>query len=107
VTELSAANGFVVPTNSMVGEAESVRRRAGQHTVMARLKAQQVDLDLGGTTVRTWAYGDAVPGPLIRATAGDLVTVQVSNALPTSGSGSGWSMRARTRRSGSCWAATG
>jgi FtsP/CotA-like multicopper oxidase with cupredoxin domain len=83
VTDLSEANGFVVPTDSLVAEAEAARRRAGQRTVTARLEARQASLDLGGTTVRTWAYGDAVPGPVIRATAGDLVTVQVTNNLPT------------------------
>ena len=40
-------------------------------------------LDLGGTTVETWAYGDAVPGQTVRATAGDLLRVTVDNALPT------------------------
>ena len=82
-TGLTAANGFVAPTDRAVAEAEAARRRAGRRTVTARLDARQVTLDLGGTTVRTWAYGDDVPGPLIRATAGDLVTVQVTNGLPT------------------------
>jgi FtsP/CotA-like multicopper oxidase with cupredoxin domain len=34
--------------------------------------------------VPTWAYGNALPGPLIRATAGDLLRVEVSNLLDTS-----------------------
>jgi FtsP/CotA-like multicopper oxidase with cupredoxin domain len=84
--DLTEANGFVGPTDPAVAGAEAARRRAGQHTVTTQLEAQQVSLDLGGVTVRTWAYGDAVPGPLIRATAGDLVTVQVTNNLPTSSS---------------------
>jgi len=32
--------------------------------------------------VQTWAYGDTVPGPLLRATAGDLLRVTVDNQLP-------------------------
>ncbi|MCY7402504.1 MAG: multicopper oxidase family protein [Nocardioides sp.] len=39
-------------------------------------------IDLGGPTVQTWAYGDTVPGPLLRATAGDLLAVTVDNRLP-------------------------
>ena len=80
----TALDGFVGPDDPVVAELESARRRAGQRTVTARLTAAPVSLDLGGTTVQTWGYGDDVPGPLIRATAGDLVTVQVTNNLPTS-----------------------
>jgi FtsP/CotA-like multicopper oxidase with cupredoxin domain len=39
-------------------------------------------VDLGGPVVNTWAYGDSVPGPLLRARAGDLLRVQVDNQLP-------------------------
>jgi FtsP/CotA-like multicopper oxidase with cupredoxin domain len=41
-----------------------------------------VTLDLGGRAVRTWAYGDTAPGPLLRATAGDVLRVDVHNQLP-------------------------
>jgi FtsP/CotA-like multicopper oxidase with cupredoxin domain len=47
-----------------------------------RLAAQQVEVDLGGRVVRTWAYGDSVPGPPIRANAGDLVRIGFTNGLP-------------------------
>ena len=53
----------------------------GRRTVTARLTPQPATLDLGGRTVPTWAYGDALPGPLIRATAGDLLRVEVDNQL--------------------------
>jgi FtsP/CotA-like multicopper oxidase with cupredoxin domain len=46
------------------------------------LTARPVTLDLGGPTVRTWAYADTVPGPLIRADAGDLVRIRLDNQLP-------------------------
>ncbi|MBL8931239.1 MAG: multicopper oxidase family protein [Kineosporiaceae bacterium] len=77
------ANGFVGPTDPRIAALEARRVRPGQRTVTARLDARQVDLDLGGRIVPTWAFGEDVPGPLIRATAGDLVTVEVSNTLPT------------------------
>ncbi|MDI1289528.1 MAG: multicopper oxidase domain-containing protein, partial [bacterium] len=48
------------------------------------LVAQPVELDLGGRVVRTWAYGDGVPGQGLRATAGDRMQIQVSNHLPVS-----------------------
>ena len=53
-----------------------------QRTVTALLSAAPATLDLGGPRVRTWAYGDSVPGPLLRATAGDRLQVVVDNALP-------------------------
>jgi FtsP/CotA-like multicopper oxidase with cupredoxin domain len=40
-------------------------------------------VDLGGVVVDTLAYGDTVPGPVIRATAGDQVRVVVDNRLET------------------------
>lgn len=46
------------------------------------LNAQPTQVDLGGTVVDTWAYGDTVPGKLLRATAGDRVQIAFSNALP-------------------------
>jgi len=41
-----------------------------------------VVVDLGGPVVKTWAYGESVPGPLLRARAGDLMRIKVDNALP-------------------------
>ncbi|MBW8485883.1 multicopper oxidase family protein [Actinomadura parmotrematis] len=38
--------------------------------------------DIGGRTVQTWRFGDAVPGPLIRAAAGGTVWAQLLNGLP-------------------------
>ena len=47
---------------------------------------QPATIDLGGTLARTLAYGDSVPGPLIRANVGDELAVTVDNRLdhPTS-----------------------
>ncbi|MGV1007234.1 MAG: multicopper oxidase domain-containing protein [Dermatophilaceae bacterium] len=54
----------------------------GQRVTEASLTPQPVTLDLGGPTVDTWAYGDTVPGPTIRARAGDLLRIRVDNRLP-------------------------
>jgi FtsP/CotA-like multicopper oxidase with cupredoxin domain len=70
------------PGASAIANAEATRRSAGQTVVSAHLTAKQTTLDLGGPTVKTWAYGDAAPGPLIRAKAGDLIRVTVDNQLP-------------------------
>ncbi len=46
------------------------------------LAAKPTQIDLGGTVVDTWAYGNSVPGPLLRATAGDRVQIAFTNSLP-------------------------
>ena len=46
------------------------------------LTARPVSLDLGGRTVATWAYDSALPGPLVRATAGDFLRLTLDNQLP-------------------------
>lgn len=58
-----------------------VHRMTGQLRKFT-LTAQQTQVDLGGTVVDTWAYGNTVPGKLLRATAGDRVQVAFTNALP-------------------------
>jgi len=74
----------VPPTAESVRRAEALRRGAGQRVVTARLTPQTGTVDLGGPVVNTWAYGDTVPGPLLRARAGDLLRVEVDNQLPVS-----------------------
>ncbi|WP_454860688.1 multicopper oxidase domain-containing protein [Promicromonospora soli] len=82
-TNTSSGLTSVGPRSAAVVEAERARRVAGRSTVTARLTPRPVTLDLGGRTVETWAYGDQLPGPLLRATAGDLLKVTVDNQLPT------------------------
>ena len=72
----------VRPTAESVGRAETLRRSAGQRVVNATLTPRPVKIDLGGPVVQTWAYGESVPGPLLRARAGDLMRVKVDNGLP-------------------------
>jgi FtsP/CotA-like multicopper oxidase with cupredoxin domain len=65
--------------------AEAARPHSGR-TVTATLTSQQTDVDLGGVTARTLAFGSSIPGPLIRANIGDELAITVQNRLsePTS-----------------------
>lgn len=77
------------PTNSTmsgasrdaISAAEAARPHTGR-TVTAELTPQLADLDLGGRTVRSYAYGDSVPAPTIRANIGDELAVTVHNKMP-------------------------
>ena len=73
---------LIGPDSPAVAAAERARRVAGRRIVTAGLTARPVTVDLGGRSVDTWAYGEQVPGPLLRARAGDLVRVTVGNQLP-------------------------
>ncbi|CDO90853.1 oxidase [Mycobacterium triplex] len=68
-----------------IAAAEAARPHSGR-TVNVSLTPQLTQIDLGGPVVRTLAFGDTIPGPLIRARAGDELVVKVSNKLnhPTS-----------------------
>jgi len=72
----------VGPLSGAVRSAEESWRRSGQKLVTARLTPRPLTVNLGGQVVQTWAYGDSVPGPLLRAQAGDLLRVDVDNRLP-------------------------
>jgi len=78
-----ASPGGALTTPRTFGSPAPLTPTLGQRVVETRLTARPVTLDLGGPTVDTWAYGDTVPGPLIRANAGDLVRVRLDNQLPT------------------------
>ena len=88
VGSLSACTGsartatLVGPGSPAVAAAERARRVSGRRVVSARLTPRPVTVDLGGRIVVTWAYGVRVPGPLLRARAGDLLRVTVDNQLP-------------------------
>jgi FtsP/CotA-like multicopper oxidase with cupredoxin domain len=47
-----------------------------------RITAAATQLDLGGKSVRSWAYDEALPGPLVRVTAGDILDLTLTNRLP-------------------------
>ncbi|GAB3008285.1 multicopper oxidase family protein [Mycobacterium bourgelatii] len=68
-----------------IAATERARPHSGR-TVTADLTPQPAEIDLGGVIAHTLAFGNAVPGPLIRATVGDELVVAVTNRLdhPTS-----------------------
>jgi FtsP/CotA-like multicopper oxidase with cupredoxin domain len=73
----------VAPQSAAVRGAEAARRATGQRTITGQLTPRPVTLDLGGPILRTWAYGEHLPGPLLRAKAGDQLRIVVDNQLPT------------------------
>lgn len=79
----SRSGTTVAATAESVRRAEEARRVAAQRVVTARLAPRPTTVDLGDLSVPTWTYGDSLPGPLLRATAGDLLRVTVENSLPT------------------------
>ncbi|MBM6546284.1 multicopper oxidase family protein [Janibacter sp. YIM B02568] len=83
LTACASGEGASSTSTRAFGSPSPVSPAAGQKVVEKSLTARPVTLDLGGRTVSTWAYGDAAPGPLVRATAGDLLRVTLDNQLPT------------------------
>ena len=63
-----------------IAAAEAARPHTGR-TVTHTLAPRSVDIDLGGPTVRTLAYGDTVPDIPIRAGVGDELAVTLVNGL--------------------------
>ncbi|MGI5454240.1 multicopper oxidase family protein [Streptomyces sp. CA-249302] len=79
----TAPKGYVDPAGEQVAAAEKKRAATGSGTVRkVRLTAAETGLDLGGRTVRSWAYGDQLPGREIRVTAGDTLALTLANHLP-------------------------
>lgn len=71
--------------DAAIAAAEAARPHTGR-TVAATLTPQPATIDLGGAVAQTLAYGNSIPGPLIRANVGDELAVAVTNRLnhPTS-----------------------
>jgi len=80
----SVSGSTVGSSSEAVRRAEAARRKPSQNVVNALLTPEATTLNLGGLVVQTWGYGDSLPGPLIRAQAGDLLRVKVDNKLSTS-----------------------
>ncbi|MGW1379150.1 multicopper oxidase family protein [Streptomyces sp. NPDC002446] len=72
--------GYVSPFGPEVAEAENERGRGPVRYFS--LTATETELDLGGVTVKTWAYGHRLPGRLIRVTAGERIALHLRNRLP-------------------------
>ncbi len=71
-----------VSTRTTIPASSPLAPTPGQRVRSFTLNPRPVTLDLGGVNVRTWAYGDEVPGTALRASAGDLLRVAVRNDLP-------------------------
>jgi FtsP/CotA-like multicopper oxidase with cupredoxin domain len=70
----------VNPSDPEVVAAEKERGSGPVRTFT--LTAAEASFDLGGRTVRSWAYGDALPGKEVRITAGDILALTFANHLP-------------------------
>lgn len=68
--------------SALLGPPTGAAPSPGQRVVEQSLTARPLTLDLGGRQVDTWAYADRVPGPVLRATAGDFLRVTLNNELP-------------------------
>jgi multicopper oxidase len=72
----------VGPAAGAVDERERRRRRPGAKVHEVALAASVATIDMGSRTVRTWAYNDALPGPLLRLPAGEVLRARLHNRLP-------------------------
>ncbi|MEV8531243.1 multicopper oxidase family protein [Streptomyces sp. NPDC051211] len=80
--EAAAPGGFVDPAGPEVQAAEKARNATGPVREV-RLTATATPLELGGgRTVRSWAYGDRLPGQEVRVTAGGTLALTLANHLP-------------------------
>ncbi|MFF3846557.1 multicopper oxidase family protein [Streptomyces sp. NPDC002328] len=72
--------GYVNPSDPEVLAAEAARGSGPVRKVA--LTAIETSLDLGGRTVKSWAYGDTLPGREIRIASGDMLAITLANHLP-------------------------
>ncbi|KOY59298.1 multicopper oxidase family protein [Streptomyces sp. XY332] len=78
----AAPGGYVDPAGPEVQAAEAARKATGPVSEV-KLTATATPLDLGGgLTVRSWAYGDRLPGQEVRVTAGGTLALTLANNLP-------------------------
>ena len=75
---LTAAAGVAAGCSS-----RSTEQQASTPAVDLKFEPAEADIDLGGVSVRTWAYNGRVPGNEIRIRKGETLRVAVSNKLPT------------------------
>ncbi len=70
---------IIGPTSPAVAAVEKARRQSGAVRTFT-LDAAPSQLDLAGTTAKTWSYG-SVPAPVLRVRAGDSIRATVNNGL--------------------------
>ncbi|WP_123025573.1 multicopper oxidase family protein [Mycolicibacterium stellerae] len=82
---LTAAAGVAAGCSSRAAEAPIASPRASPPPAPAvdlKFEPAETDIDLGGVSVRTWAYNGRVPGNEIRIRKGETLRVAVTNKLP-------------------------
>ncbi|MFI1532938.1 multicopper oxidase family protein [Streptomyces anandii] len=72
--------GYVNPSDPEVLAAE--RARGSGPVRKYRFTAAETSLDLGGRTIRSWAYDGHAPGSAVRVTTGDILELKLANRLP-------------------------
>ncbi len=72
----------VGPDDPAVAAAEQIRATRAAPIRRFELTAAPATVELGRTTVQTWAYDGVVPGREMRVTQGDIVEVALRNDLP-------------------------
>ncbi|MFE2877188.1 multicopper oxidase family protein [Streptomyces roseus] len=78
----ASPGGYVDPAGPEVQAAEAARKATGPVSEV-KLTATATPLDLGGgLTVRSWAYGDRLPGQAVRVTGGGTLALTLANNLP-------------------------
>lgn len=76
------AAGVVGACSSRTADPASAQEAATTPGFDIAFAPIETDVDLGGVTVRTWAYGDRLPGPEIRLRKGETMRAQLTNKLP-------------------------
>ena len=79
---VTAVPRWVEPGGPVVAAVEAKRVAPGRTVIRRTLRAAPTRVDLGGRVVQTWSYDGTVPGPLIRATVGDVLALELNNDLP-------------------------
>src|SRR5262245_15103383 len=83
LTAAGAAAGVAAACSTRSGEPAATNKAgAGGQPVDVALKAGETEIDLGGVSVRTWAYGGQVPAKEIRIAKGQRLRTPVTNNLP-------------------------
>ena len=77
-----AAAGIVVGCSTRTGEQPVAKEGADAGAVEVNLNPAETDIDLGGVTVRTWAFAGQVPAKEIRIRKGQTFRAPVTNNLP-------------------------
>ncbi|MBI2706640.1 MAG: multicopper oxidase family protein [Actinobacteria bacterium] len=78
----STTRPTIGPADTAVAELEAKRASTSANVVRAALTAMPVTVDLAGRAVSTWAYSDQLGSPLLRAKAGEILEVPLTNNLP-------------------------